>query len=82
MHIKTKYNAAQLARCRWAISAWQRRKSLTTFRCLMRDCFIHYTNEAYDWLWTPYRIVKVAVGTLSGKYAKIDAQYHYVNRCI
>ena len=79
MHIKTKYNSAELARCRWAIAAWQRKKSITTFHCLMRDNFIHYTNELYDCLWTPYRIVKVLVGTFGGKYADINAKYHYVN---
>ena len=79
MKIKTKYNSAALARCRWAIAAWQRKKSITTFRCLMRDNFIHYTNELYDCLWTPYRIVKILVGTVGGKYADINAKYHYTN---
>lgn len=79
MKIKTKYNSAALARCRWAIAAWQRKKNITSFRCLMRDCFVHYVNELYDCLWTPYRLVKVVVGTLNGKYERINAEYHYVN---
>lgn len=72
-------NAASIAKCRYAISAWQRKKSIVSFRCMMRDSFTHWDNAIYDWMLVPYRVYRIVRGTISGKYARINAEYHYVN---
>lgn len=65
-----------MSRCRWAIFAWQRKKDTTTFKCLMRDCFIHYDNRFVEAIHIPWRVWRVLYNTISGKYRRIDVMYH------
>jgi hypothetical protein len=50
-----------------AMAAWQNKKTIGTFRNLMRYGFTH-CNGLVDWIFTPWRLYRVVHNTVTGRY--------------
>lgn len=50
-----------------AMRAWRNKKTIGTFRNLMRYGFTHY-NGLVDWILTPWRLYRVVRNTITGRY--------------